>query len=232
MPIASRRIMQSGNFGSPKFDLGGCVLYVDLWRPDKAGSPFKSSGVYGIPIHTCTVFGAVWGSQGRTFDGTDDNIDCGTSSVLNIATGAFTFLFWIKPDLSVDNRKIFCKGLYNTDGTYSWFYNDGTVGFSMNQSGAAQACESAAGALVTNVWHHIAMRRSGANGNVLVNLVSKATSTTLVSATTSTRNFYIGIYDSLSTPLKGAIGEIIAYPRYLSDSGVRQHQQATKWRYT
>jgi len=50
-------------------------LYLPLYELD--GSSFMSKDACG---HICLVTGALWGSQGRTFDGGDDYIDITTTS--------------------------------------------------------------------------------------------------------------------------------------------------------
>ena len=50
------------------------VLYLPLYQPD--GASFASRDAYG---HLCTVTGALWTPQGRTFDGADDIIDLGNN---------------------------------------------------------------------------------------------------------------------------------------------------------
>ncbi len=67
-----------------------CVLYLPLWDPGLSGLVFKSIDPYG---HTCTVTGAVYGSDGYTFDGLDDNINCGSAaSIDNIFDGGGTIM--------------------------------------------------------------------------------------------------------------------------------------------
>jgi len=85
--------------GTPKIDLGGCVLYLPLWQPDMAGSTIISKDK---SANSCTVTGAVWGSQGRTFDGINDVITCG--SAITIPATASTYCLWIKDtDAGVDS---------------------------------------------------------------------------------------------------------------------------------
>src|SRR3972149_6505876 len=65
-----------------------CVLYLPLYELD--GASFASRDAYG---HLCTVTGATWGLQGRTFNGTSDWINCGTSSIL--VPPQITLEFWL-----------------------------------------------------------------------------------------------------------------------------------------
>ncbi|MDO8687497.1 MAG: hypothetical protein Q7K41_02790, partial [Dehalococcoidales bacterium] len=72
------------------------VLYLPLYEPDS--SSLMSKDAYG---HLAAVTGATWGTLGRTFDGSDDQIDCGNASSLVTAfggdtTGSYTYLWWQK----------------------------------------------------------------------------------------------------------------------------------------
>uniref|UniRef100_A0A6M3LAS4 Putative lectin/glucanase superfamily protein n=1 Tax=viral metagenome TaxID=1070528 RepID=A0A6M3LAS4_9ZZZZ len=81
----------------------GCLLYLPLWNPGLSGSTFKSIDPYG---HLCTVTGALYGSTGRTFDGADDLINCGSGASLDdiFDTGG-TYLAWINPSSDGEGDK-------------------------------------------------------------------------------------------------------------------------------
>lgn len=101
MAMLTRPAFQTGgNFGSPKIDLGGCVFYAPLWREDQKAlttATFQSSGVYGIPRHTCTVTGAIWTPPtGYVFDGDDQISLAAASNVLLNNAPAITNCFWFK----------------------------------------------------------------------------------------------------------------------------------------
>ena len=232
-----RRIYQTGgNFGSPKLDLAGCVLYVPLWRPDLAGNSFKSKGPYGIPIHTCTVTGAVWGLQGRTFDGTNDYISFGNNAILNFTTQDFTLISWIKPDLSgaVDAFHIFSRSPNPLISGYRlWYQNDDKiVHFNTYQAADGQETTST-GALTDAEWQQIVVIRAGAVVNIYRNLVDITNvSGTHIDPDTSTANFTMGIHpDGVNYSYAGIFGEGEVYNRALTAVDVAHNWQSTKWRY-
>ena len=72
--------------------LGGITLSLPLWKRD--GTEFIDESPYG---HLCTVTGALWGTQGRFFDGADDVIDCGGDASIAAITGDLTLEVWWKP---------------------------------------------------------------------------------------------------------------------------------------
>ena len=53
--MANASLLTGGRYGSPKLDLGGCVLYAPLWRPDmvaRGGRIVNGSGICtGSPLH-------------------------------------------------------------------------------------------------------------------------------------------------------------------------------------
>lgn len=87
-----RPIFYTGSSGSPNIDLAGCVLYTPLWRPDLGGSSFRSKDLYG---RDCTVTGAIWTPQGRSFDGSTGKIVHTNIPFANAEP--YTLLFWSKP---------------------------------------------------------------------------------------------------------------------------------------
>ena len=74
--------------------LEGLVLYVPLWHEKLSGGTFAS---FDHNHHACTVTGATWGTQGRTFAGDDnDVITVANNDVFDI-TGAITIVMWVYP---------------------------------------------------------------------------------------------------------------------------------------
>ena len=61
----------AGLYGVParrRFPINGLEFYAPLWHPELSGATFNSKDLNSI---LCTVTDAVWGSTGRTFDGSD-----------------------------------------------------------------------------------------------------------------------------------------------------------------
>jgi len=86
-------------FQDPKYDISrsrtitdpNLVLYLPLHRLD--GASFMSRDAYG---HLCTVTGALWTPQGRSFDAVpDDYITVPDHSVFDISA-ELTVLVWVK----------------------------------------------------------------------------------------------------------------------------------------
>ena len=81
----------------PKYRVGwtltdpSCVLYLPLHRLD--GASFMSKDTYG---HLCVVTGALWTPRGRSFDGSDDYVDCGNAPSLDITGDKITLEAWVR----------------------------------------------------------------------------------------------------------------------------------------
>jgi len=82
--MISPALRQSKNLWSYNPLPKGCVLYVPLWNPNLKGSAFKSADPYGL---ACTVSGATYSNNGRTFDGADDYIEVAHNSNQLLTSG-------------------------------------------------------------------------------------------------------------------------------------------------
>jgi len=63
------------------------ILFLPLYELD--GATIRDKSAYG---RSCPVTGAAFGSQGRLFDGSDDQIDCGV-----IGQPLDTVEMWLNP---------------------------------------------------------------------------------------------------------------------------------------
>ncbi len=221
MVLATKAFMQTGgNFGSPKFDLGNCVLWLPLYRDDMQGSTIYSKGVYGVPIHTCTVLGAVWRPDGRFFDNSDDTIDCGASSLLKI-TGDMTLwarVKWIAADFPsvATNYFIFWSGVYQTAGIWFRVQGSGVLLFATNQVAAWTTLLSNT-PLVKNTWYTVGVVKSGATSTMYLNGTPDG-SGAISNPVVATENLLIG--NAVSQSLGGILAEGGMCNRALSAGGM------------
>ena len=203
------------------------VLYLPLHQLD--GSFFMERSHYG---HLCTVYGATWGTQGRTFDGIDDYVKIAAESVMNFTSGDFSISIWVKPTANDVIQCIFSRGLYDTDG-YLWTLQPtGYTHFYTCQSGISQATYSTNTAIVAGAWHHLTVVRSGAT----VTIYKAGVNITLSHAThidpvTSARQVKIGVRDDLAWDFTGIMGGAWACNRTTTIAEIQNNYLATKWRY-
>ena len=88
-----------------------CVLYHAYWDGTaKDHSLYANDG---------TVVGAGFVEGGLQFDGTDDGVNIVDNSEMDIGTGSWTWLFWIKPTTTTAIQRI----VGSNYGAGIWFYS-------------------------------------------------------------------------------------------------------------
>jgi len=210
------------------------VLYLPLYELD--GASFMSRDAYG---HLCTVTGATWGIQGRSFDGVDDYIEIPDAASLNFGTGDFSLETWIYPHSVTEYKLLLGKWVDWTIGGVAAgyaLYTSNDAAFIFIADGAAQRYGySAAGTIIINTWQHIVAGRvsgapfihiNGVNmslslggaGNFAAN-IDNAIALRLGWEFTSTRRF------------DGVMGEVCVYNRVLTPLEIQRNSPVTKWRY-
>jgi len=206
---------------------GGCVLYLPLWNPNLSGPVFKSVDSYG---HTSTVTGATYGSTGRDFDGTDDYINCGTSSALNLTDAPISILAWVKGDsLGTGFQAIYISdelngyGIYVTDTTKLAWTKTGVDDVRSTDS-------------VTDANFHLQSAVYDPSNNVYFYEDDGADSGNPHAYTTTFSNgltYHIGARGVAGVVrLEGIIGEVWIYNRALSLGEITHIYNQTKGRYS
>ena len=215
------------------FPLDSLALYLPLWHPELSGSSFLSKD---LNAYSCTVIGATWGIQGRTFDG-DDYISQAT--FLDVAPAKVTFEVWFnltsnfgagsplrhflffKTNITGEDRIWFYLNQVDGKLTLTAEYNDG--GLSSFASDIAS--------WVGGTWYHAAITFDGATWLMYVDGVLQAGSIAkagfMKDGTQS--DFLIG--SDLTNYFVGIMGEWRAYNRDLTLAEIQHNRNATKWRY-
>lgn len=224
----------------------GLVLYVPLWAGELSGSPFYSKD---INKHLCTVTGALWAPQGRSFDGTDDYITISglgsTSFVQN--TGIFTIWGWIKfTDYTTAAYQVIIgnTGDATTKGFFFTYANNAAplnrLEFYASKGVAPVVINSQtqAGVIVDNNWHFVAVTGDGTNCLFYVDLTEYAGTSTMGAKSSGDSSFTstIGANHNAAaqwlSDLAGIIGDFGANNRKLSAFELQNIYLATKWRYS
>jgi hypothetical protein len=203
--------------------------------------------------HACTVTEAVWGSQGRTFDGTNDIINLSAAiTQLNLSAG--TLLMWVWSS-SATAGVMFGTGEGGADtGDYSQIilcganvtgdYADETVLYSIISATAEKlrmVLRLGTGTYNDGVKRHIALRCDGVDNAIFVNGIKQSITFGIGNATTSgwflnpaTNNeAHIGKRTFSGSPVyfTGNIGEVMVFSRGLTNQSIQNLYLATKWRY-
>jgi len=217
----------------------GCVLYLPFWHNELSGSVFSSVDDFR---HACTVTGALWGSMGRTFDGTDDKI-VGNANIDFSGTGARTLIVWACPDsASLQNDKI---GNIVSLGWASvavqpaagGAFGIATYGYTTKAGqwamfGVSADVESS-GLLTADTWYCLGATYTGTT----VQLYQDGVADNSETQTLNTVNAPIRIAEKVYTSadriwFKGKVGEVLFYNRALTAGEIQNNYLNTRWRYS
>jgi len=206
--------------------------------------PFHHDDLLGTSLtskdndeHTATVTGATWGTYGRTFDGNDDDIDCGQPAAWNFGTSDVSFVIWLK-NTGGDGtaESILSKCEADFDGFYMYINTNGQVAMRLRDTGAGGA-EPNMGVDIgaDNTWHQIVWSLDR-DGNMLGYLDNELKSTTDISgigSITAVANLLIGEGNIVAerNNFNGPIGEVQIYLKVLSHTEIDKLYNDTKWRY-
>ena len=178
MSILTKPYMQTGNAHLLPIDRNDptLALYLPLWYPhgDMTGSPIYS---YDKNRHSCTVYGATWGSQGRTFAGADFiNIDAALTPLAATTTG--TWLSWVELDDATPTASSFlvCFGDTNADTTISMTILPSGVFWAQEIIGGINQWILVTDATILSdgVYGHVAVIQDGVSPVILINGVQIA----------------------------------------------------------
>lgn len=185
-----------------------------LWFPGQDDSQSATIRDRSGAGNDGTLVGATWVRRGNglwvvSFDGTNNEINCGTGASLNFTSGDFTLEMWIYKDVNTNYVPI-SNSEYRVHGYAIHVEAGNTVRFRTNTAGANIDTVSTA-TLVATVWQHLAVTRVGAAVKIYRNGADiTATPGTHVDPVTSTDNFTIGLRPSDSY---GDLAGDVALPR-------------------
>lgn len=218
----------------------GLVFYLPLWRPDRTGTTFSS-----MPPNAalCTVTGATWTSQGRSFI-TDDKITCPTIPALNSATN-FTITVWYMRSALATSRVLWALG---TTPNRLWAMTAAEVSqLYFYISNGALSTGRFTQLDVVGTFYYFALVFDGAGATnalkakVYIGTVSSPMTQQTVTfedaamptstADNSASSFILGSTGT-SQYLDGKEGEVLVYSSSLSLAQLEQNRKVTAWRYS
>ena len=202
-----------------------CKLYLPF--NEVAGSrcaDLSGNGNTGTATGT-TIIDGVFG-KARDFDGTDDYIDCGSDSSLNV-TDAITVEGWFKLG-TLDGAGHYIVGKYGTTSitpSYRLLHlNGGLVGFSVRDASSVEVLANT-GNLYDSKWHHVVGVKSGTTAYIY------ADGTQVDSDTDSSLNYQgndrpVLVGRVLDVYFDGAVDEVRIYSRALTADEIYLHYLA------
>lgn len=231
MPVITKAFAAE-SWATPRLDLGGCVLNLPLWHPTLgvvAGGSFQSKDKIG---HACDVTGTVWAPQGRTFDGTNDQIAL-PATILDGLVNA-TVEMWVSYEVGDDYPPVFeCRKDGNNRILFYFTKSNAKFGWEANVAGVPVGISSNAG-FTESLKYHVIMLMGVGGAQMYVNGViqtSTSASTACFADMATATTLIIGSDSGSVRDFKGGIGELRVYDRKLNVSQRHHNSQATKWRY-
>lgn len=216
----------------------GCILYLPLWHPVCSPPIFTSSD---IGQHTCTVTGADYGVTGRTFDGSDENINCGSPTILDdMWDGGGTIAAWVNVTSDGENNE---GTIFNKVGSYIYVLTEGS-GVELALYVVTDATDGTwvtdARVITIGTTTFVAVTyNADATGNnpiLYVNGVAKANTEDGTPDNTRTSdaasNFLIGDNAASDRCFDGVISEFWAWKRILPATELLHIYNATKGRHS
>jgi len=210
------------------------VLWLPLRQRDcRSGASFMSADAYG---HVATVAGALWGSQGYSFDGVDDYVSIADNAPLSI-TDVLTVMAWVKPTSFAADSRILSK--YNhAVGKRAYMLSLTGAGHNQlnislgNSDGSYKGSAQATTVVTANNWYHCAGSFDGTYARVYLNGQQDAVSGALSAGIQDNDlPLYVGVYGDLSGDFTGQIDDVRIYHRTLFPAEIARIYEQTRGYY-
>jgi len=174
-----------------------------------------------------TIHGATYtdGKFGKalSFDGSDDYVDCGNDSSLDI-TEAITVETWVKPAQNSDHAGIAAKEHYTNNQGWVLIQLSGTDWYFRIYNGATYKAVSESNSVDLNTWQHVVATYDKQYMRLYKNGVQIGTPTACDwSIATTSEPLCIGYRSSVGQHFSGIIDEVRIYNRALSADEIKMH---------
>lgn len=215
---------------------------ISEWRLDEAGTVAMAKDSWSgnnpgtlVGFNFNTTDG--WRSDSQCpsgnclqFDGSDDCIDYGIKSNLNLQKD-ITVSFWVNPltyNFGNSAAFIFGNGISSTYGYHIWLWKTGYIEYRSCQNGTQQGTTSSLGYIPQNTWTHIAVTRSGTVATIYINGVDRVSyhNSHLDPAFSASANSYSGRYPGGGYYLNGLLDEIRVYDAVIPSSQIKEQYYA------
>ena len=208
------------------FSTRGLVAYIPLWALKE--SSFKSVDAYK---HTCTVTGALWRPNGRSFDGLNDKLDFGNPTVLTNFT-ALTRLLWLKVVGFTGSARGILDGSYAAGTFGDMIITEGASdNFSIFVKNTGASVVSNVIAYTADKWLQIGYSWDGTNITYYKNgAVSGTVDALNGTLACSARALLLGD-EGTRDNFGGEMGEFLIYNRALAAEEISYNYNSTVWRY-
>jgi len=212
---------------------GNLALNAPLYHTSLNASPFTTKDVVE---HSCTVAGATWTSDGYSFDGNNDLINCGDDVSLDFGA-AMTLEAWVNASAITPGNQFIIARDDGANRNYVLQLSPSAP----NQALIFQFWTGGAAKTITfadystpyyNSPHHIVATYDGTWMNLYIDGASVVAPVAAVGAIDNDNvSFTVGDRVALDRDFTGVIGAVRAYSDALTPAEVLQNYNATKWKY-
>ena len=210
------------------------VLWLPL-RDMPDGNSLQSCDKHG---HTCTVTGATWGAQGRSFDGTDDLLSVAYNSAFALGANDFSLSFWLFRNTNSSGRDVI-GSRDNAAHTEGWIlsFNIAANLLLTYISSAGAGWDIVAGgfneSFADKTWLFLEMKRSGATLTLYQNRIANAAPVTVGTTAIhdSGHSIFLGACGDGTRLWKGRLDDVRLYKRPLWPAESDRIYESTKGRY-
>jgi hypothetical protein len=210
----------------PRIITNGLVLYIDAANTRSySGSGNTALGlITGIDGTLVNGVGFTSANNGAfTFDGTNDYINFGNSSVVQQTTG--TLSAWAKASSPGSGY----RGIIAKQGAYGLFYTDSVL---VAYDWAADAPRSTGINIADNTWKNVVLTyQSGVSNGTRIYINGVSVLTTTITILNQINNLFGGAEANASQYASCQASSFKMYNRVLTATEVLQNYNATKKRY-
>jgi hypothetical protein len=162
------------------------------------------------------------------FDGTNDEIDCGSSDNFAFGTGDFTIEFWCNPD-TLSTKCMISISSTGTNSTENWQIRYDTSKVKWIYSGTSNVISSST--VSAGEWTHVVATRSGTTLTLYINAVSEGTGSSSANLSDN-GTLRIGCTRAQNNYFDGKISNVKLYKgKALTAEEVAQNFNALRGRY-
>ncbi len=151
------------------------------------------------------------------FDGTDDRVNVGNASSINILT-PITLSAWVYPIAGSNGNVISNRNGYSLRINYS---GNNEISYYFWDGGAFREFQKT-NAIVLNTWNHAVATNDGTNINLYVNGINVYSTVTSYTPAVTSNNTYISTFDGTNEPFRGQIDDARVYNYALTAAQVKE----------
>ena len=158
-----------------------------------------------IPFLSLVLYLNAQTNHSLSFNGNDDHVDFGSSSIYNLGLDDFSLTVFIKPSTDNQNARVICKGITANEGSVQLNIDlNGKLRLSFNNLDFY----SLENVIQSNQWQQIGMTRSGNSIKGFVNGIEVINEITPVLDLTNNEPLVFGVEPGFGSNFNGLIDDV------------------------